>query len=346
MCTVSAVDVALTSEQAQWNEAVGRLATAHAVTNPGGIPDDADGRGWQAVLDLGIPALRSPVLSGVDAAGVESTLAVEQLARHLCALPVVGQGVLAPELLHAAGAETLLEAVAAGERRVAPTLTADLHDLGRLGEPAVAFDAAGATHALLLDGDELVVVDLAPDAPEGLDLTRFVLPVDPAASAERTGFRIDAERLDRVRAVALTAVAADLLGVMDGAVCDAIAYAKDRKQFGTPIGSFQAVQHLLADAAVAVDGARSCVWHAAWAGDHLEASEALLAARTAKAYCAELGLRTVEASVQVFGGIAITWEHLSHLRLRRAHLDRGCLGDEHVQYRSIAATRLGREAVG
>jgi hypothetical protein len=339
------VDVALTSEQAQWNEAVGRLAAAHAVTVPSAIPGDGDGRGWQAVLNLGIPALRSPELSGVDAAGVESALAVEQLGRHLCALPVVGQGVLAPELLHASGAESLLEAVASGERRIAPTLTADLQDLARLGEPAVAFDAAGATHALVLDGDELVVVALAPGAQEGLDLTRVVLPVDPAASAERTGLHIDKDRLDRVRAVALTAVSADLLGVMDGAVRDAVAYAKIRKQFGTAIGSFQAVQHLLADAAVAVEGARSCVWHAAWAGDHLDPSEALLAARTAKAYCAELGLRTVEASVQVFGGIAITWEHLSHLRLRRAHLDRACLGDEHVQHRGIAASLLGRAAV-
>lgn len=336
------MDVALTAEQEQWDEAVARLAAAHAVTNPSAIRDDADGRGWDAVLELGVPALRSPEQSGVDAAGVESALAVEHTARQLCTLPVIGQAVLAPELLHAAGAEDLLGAVVAGERRFAPAVTDDLQAVGRVGRPALAFDAAGATHALLLDGDRLVAVELTADPLDGLDLTRQLRPIDTLASAEPVGGPIDAGRLDRALAVALTALSADLVGVMDGAVRDAVVYAKDRKQFGVPIGTFQAVQHLLADAAVLVEGARSCVWHAAWAGDHLDPAAALLAARTAKAYCSEMGLRAVEASVQVFGGIAITWEHLSHLRLRRVHLDRECLGAEHAQHLSIAAARLGQ----
>lgn len=340
------VDVSLTDEQLEWQDAVARLAAAHATTSADAI-DASGARGWASVVEVGVPALRSPALSGVDAAGVESALAVEQAGRSLTTLPLAGQAVIAPELLAAAGADEALAAVAEGARRVAPALRADLADLAVLGETAVALDAAGATHALLLDGDpgarHLVAVELSGDALESLDLTRSLVAIasDAAPVALDLGGSIPSERLDRARAVAMTAIAADLLGVMSAAVDDAVRYALDRHQFGTPIGGFQAVQHLLADAAVAVEGARGCVWHAAWAGDHEAIDDALLAARVAKAYASAAGLRVVEATVQVFGGIAITWEHLSHLRLRRVHLDRVALGDEHVHHRAIAAARLG-----
>ena len=333
------MDVALTPEQEQWQEALDRLADAHAVTNPAAIPtDDA----WGQVVGLGLPALRSPALSGVEAAGVECAIAVEQLARRLCVVPAAGQGVIAPELLEAAGATDQLQAIAEGDLRIAPTLTVGLDDLGHSGAPAVAFDAVGADHALVLDGSSLVMLTLGDAQGVGLDLTRTLRAVDGGSIGQTIG-TVDADRLERVRAVALTALAADLLGVMEAAVDDAVQHAKDREQFGTPIGSFQAVQHLLADAAVAVEGARSCVWHAAWAIDHLETDAALLAARAAKACCSDAGRSVVEATVQVFGGIAITWEHVSHLRLRRVHLDRQCLGDEQVHYRAIAAARLAAQ---
>ena len=82
------------------------------------------------------------------------------------------------------------------------------------------------------------------------------------------------------------------------------------------------------------------MWHAAWAAAELPADEALLAARQAKAYCSEAALRIAETSVQMFGGIALTWEHPSHLRLRRILLSRQVLGDESAQYAAIAETRL------
>jgi alkylation response protein AidB-like acyl-CoA dehydrogenase len=100
------------------------------------------------------------------------------------------------------------------------------------------------------------------------------------------------------------------------------------------------VQHLAADALVQVEGARSCVWHAAWAVDHCDPTAALLAARAAKAFASKAGRQVVETAVQLFGGIAITWEHLSHVRLRRALVDRQLLGDENVHYEQIAAIRL------
>jgi alkylation response protein AidB-like acyl-CoA dehydrogenase len=141
-------------------------------------------------------------------------------------------------------------------------------------------------------------------------------------------------------AMALTAVAADLVGVMTGALDDAESYAGERVQFGVKIGSFQAVQHMLADSLVRLEGARSCLWHAAWAVDHLPPRQALLAARTAKAYAAAAGRDVVEAAMQVLGGISITWEHVAHLRLRRTLLNRRLFGDESDQYQAIADMRL------
>ena len=136
------------------------------------------------------------------------------------------------------------------------------------------------------------------------------------------------------------------IGLAQGALDAAVRYAGERTQFGTRIGTFQAVQHMLADALVRLEGARSCVWYAAWGVDHLEPVEATLAAMTAKAYASEAAREVVETSVQVFGGIAITWEHLSHLRLRRVLVDRRVLGDETALYQRIAATRLAdRELV-
>ena len=142
------------------------------------------------------------------------------------------------------------------------------------------------------------------------------------------------------QALLLTTVAADLVGVMQGALDDAIAYIAERRQFGVPVGSFQAVQHLAADALVEIEGARSCCWYAAWTVDRLEPDEALLAAHVAKGYASRAGLAVVEATVQMFGGIAITWEQASHLRLRRALFDRQVAGDEAVNYAEVARLRL------
>ena len=344
------MDIGLTDEQQLLQDTVSRLADQLATTDPsdipaGGILDDQ----WRQVVELGVPTLRSSDLCGLDASGVETAVVVEQLARALCAVPVLGQAILATELLDAAGAEKELGLVAEGNLRLAPALSRDLTGFGTPNTPTVAFDTAGATHALLItpcagDCQQLVCVPLDGEAT-GLDLTREVraLSRDLDAATIPVGEPIDGQRWHRVEALALVGVAADLVGVMQGALDDAVRYAKDRTQFGVKIGTFQAIQHLLADALVRVEGARSCLWHAAWAIEHLRPDQARLAAMTAKAYAADAGRDVVETSVQVFGGIAITWEHVTHLRVRRMLLDRRLFGDESTQYDAIAAMRLANE---
>jgi alkylation response protein AidB-like acyl-CoA dehydrogenase len=130
----------------------------------------------------------------------------------------------------------------------------------------------------------------------------------------------------RWTALGLALACADLVGVMRGAITVATDYAKARKQYGAPIGSYQAVQHLLADAFVAMEGSRSAALHAAWAVDALPADEALTAAAMAKAYCARAGRAVCETAIQVHGGIGNTWECLAHVYLRRALLSIELLG--------------------
>jgi alkylation response protein AidB-like acyl-CoA dehydrogenase len=338
------MNIGLTDEQQLLNDTVVRLAENLATTDPSNIPrGDVLDDHWRQIIELGVPTLRSPALCGLDTSGVECAIAVEQMARMLCAVPVLGQAVIATELLEAACAEKEVGLVAEGTLRIAPVLSRDLIGFGS----AVAFDAAGATHALITtetdDGRQLMSVPLDGDGP-GLDLTRDLRELGRLGGhAAPIGEPIDSQRWHRVEALALVGVAADLVGVMQGALDDAVRYAGERTQFGVKIGSFQAIQHLLADAVVRVEGARSCLWHAAWAIEHLPTAEARLAAMTAKAYAADAGREVVETSVQVFGGMAITFEHVSHLRVRRMLLDRRLFGDESMQYESIAMLRLADE---
>ena len=127
-------------------------------------------------------------------------------------------------------------------------------------------------------------------------------------------------------ALGLALGCADLVGVMRGAVDLAVGYASDRRQFGRPIGSFQAVQHLLADAFVLMEGSRSVALHAAWSVDALGPVGALAAASVAKAYCARAARTVCEIGIQVHGGIGNTWECLAHVYLRRALLSSDLLG--------------------
>jgi alkylation response protein AidB-like acyl-CoA dehydrogenase len=113
---------------------------------------------------------------------------------------------------------------------------------------------------------------------------------------------------------------------MRGAIGLAVDYAVSRHQFGRSIGSFQAVQHLLADAYVLMEGSASVARHAAWAVDALPADTALEAAAVAKAYCARAARAVCETSIQVHGGIGNTWECLAHVHLRRALFSGQLLG--------------------
>ena len=116
------------------------------------------------------------------------------------------------------------------------------------------------------------------------------------------------------------ALAAELDGVAQRAMEMAVEYARDRKQFGRPIGAYQAVSHRCAQMLLETEGARSATYYAAWAAD-AEPESLPLAASMAKAYASDAGWRVTASALQVHGGIGFTWEHDLHFFLKRAKAD-------------------------
>ena len=128
--------------------------------------------------------------------------------------------------------------------------------------------------------------------------------------------------LDGVMERATIALAADMVGTARHLFDAALAYAKERYQFDVPIGSFQAIQHKLAEASLAVERAESAVQYAAMTVDATDPSRHR-AAHVAKAAAGTAATRAAKDSIQVHGGIGYTWEHDLHLFIRRAY------GSEH-----------------
>jgi alkylation response protein AidB-like acyl-CoA dehydrogenase len=327
------MDVRLSSEQAALRDSVAQVVdrlAPHAV----GALDDAE---RAAKLDATVAAagwreLRAAADAGGAplASAVEAAIVAEELARGLADAAFLGP-TLAQELRRLAGADpATAETVALTRDLSEPAHAVD----GDAPATAIAVDALGAAAALVLapapGGYALATVEVpASDEPGGVDLTRPSRPLGPARAVTPVAGQarvVTPDDLTRWSALGLALTCADLVGAMRGAVALAVEYAKERKQYGTAIGSFQAVQHLLADAFVATEGSRSVALHAAWAVDALPADEASVAAAVAKAYCTRAARNVCEAAIQVHGGIGNTWECLAHVYLRRALLAGDTLG--------------------
>lgn len=316
------MDVRLSPEQKALRDAAAQVVD-HLGPRAVGQLDDEEraakldaavaGSGWRElrVADVGDAPL---------AAGVEAAILAEELARGLADTAFVGP-TLAADLRRRVGAPPASEPETV-------LLAADLGDLAVAPDGAVAIDAQGARTALLLIDGSLGKVALDA-ARVRTDLTRpsaassSGATMTPVPGQQRP---LSADDLAAWTALGLALGAADLVGTMRGAVDLACDYAKDRKQYGSPIGSFQAVQHLLADAFVAVEGSRSVALHAAWAVDALPPADAVAAAALAKAYAGRAARTVCETAIQVHGGIGNTWECVAHVHLRRALLSIDLLG--------------------
>ena len=278
--------------------------------------------GWREVRTAGDDGM--PCASAVEAA-----IVAEELGRGLADAAFLGP-TLAAELRRLAGVptSTSIETVA-----LVPGLGAlAAGSGGRLSEAAVAIDAAGSRSALVLvrAGEGCHVAEVAlPDAQVRVDLTRPSVALDSRLTVATLGQKartLSGENLERWTALGLALTCADLVGAMRGALELAREYASVRRQFGVAVGSFQAVQHMLADAFVAMEGSRSVALHAAWAVGALSPHDALAAAAVAKAYCARAARSVCETAIQVHGGIGNTWDCLAHVYLRRALLSSDVLG--------------------
>ena len=313
------MDVRLSGEQLALRESAARVVDRLGPQAVGQLEDaERASKLDAAVASSGWRELRTMNDDGQPwASAVEAALVAEELGRGLADSPFVGP-TLAAELRRLAGA-----APSSSTETVA--LRTDLGALARDAGDAVAVDAAGATSALVLDGEQLGEVRL-PTSDVRVDLTRPSVRVDRATTVTPVAGRLGADDLTKWTALGLALTSADLVGTMRGAVQLSCGYAKERRQYGVAIGSFQAVQHLLADAFVAMEGSRSVALHAAWAVDARPAPDALAAASVAKAYCARAARSVCETAIQVHGGMGNTWECLAHVFLRRALLSSDILG--------------------
>jgi len=199
-----------------------------------------------------------------------------------------------------------------------------------------------ATVLAVVVGDDVALVRRAATRVEtttqtSLDPTRRTVTLDLDVSAADLDMIIGGARL--ARALARVLVAAEAVGGAQACLEYSVAYAKERKQFGRPIGMFQAVKHHCADMLVHAESATAVVWDAARAFAGGDPEQIELAAEVAAAVAIPAFVRNAELNIQVHGGIGFTWEHDGHLLLRRALTLSGMV-DPDAARDDLAATAL------
>jgi alkylation response protein AidB-like acyl-CoA dehydrogenase len=288
---------------------------------------------WKELCELGWPGIAIAEEHGGQGLGtIELSILCEELGRALA--PVA--------FLPSAMAATVIEQAGSPEQRARwlPGLAS--------GELTGALGAAadGTAELVIGAGDAGVIVLVEEDgAGRVLDGEQAeVLPVaaiDPTRSAARVSDPRDAAEplpgdvaagVDR----ALVAISSELVGVCNRALEMTVAYVKERKQFGVPVGAYQAVSHRCAQMLLDTEQARSTVAFAAWSAD-ADPEQLAEAAAMAKAAASDAGREVTASAIQAHGGIGFTWEADVHWLFKRAQLDAALLGDAKAQRARIAA---------
>ncbi|HVU72720.1 MAG TPA: acyl-CoA dehydrogenase family protein [Mycobacteriales bacterium] len=334
------MDLSLTGEQAALVAALGDLYGTHA--SPERVraaePLGFDKGLWDQLLALGLIEMAVDEDADHRASEVDLALAAEQQGRAVAPAPVI-EAQVAARVLAAVGSPAL-EPVLAGERLV----TIALHPVN--GGAARAVPAAAvADDAVVFDGERLLLVPLegarTPFENVGAQpLADVAVPADAhvlATGAE--ALAVHEEAVDDW----LRLTAAALVGIGARALELGVAYVKERKAWGVPIGSFQSVAHNLADAATAIDGARLLAQEAAWAHDVDDPRAAELTA-LAFAVATEAARDASYKALHFHGGYGFTLEYDVQLYWRRARAWAAVWGEPAAAYRRAADARYGRTA--
>jgi alkylation response protein AidB-like acyl-CoA dehydrogenase len=333
---------------------------------------------WRHMVELGWPALTIPTEhGGLGLGAVELAVVAEELGRVVAPGPFVatvsqfvplvretGDPVQQARFLGPVAAGALTGALALAEPGVAfdpaPVTAAATREGG-------AWRLAGTKHAVLgaLDADEVAIVARVAGTSGDDGVAAFVVPradleITPVAALDMTrtlgtvsldGVRVGEDRLlgepgpataaalRRGVEEAVVMLALETVGTCQTIFDVTLDYAKQREQFGVPIGSFQAIKHKFADMLVALERARATGYFAALtiAEDDPRRS---LAASTAKAAAGDCQRLLAKEGIQIHGGIGYTWEHDMHLYVRRAKTDAQLLGTA-ADHRTRIADLLG-----
>jgi hypothetical protein len=331
------MDFTLTDEQMMLRDTASALLARHCPTSL--VRAHIDDR---AAADALWEHLREWVVLG-DGPLTDLCLFLEESGAVLAPGPFFASAVLALPILRQAGVD-LADELAAGES-IATVAVAGADGVWRANDETTktfVLEADRVDHIVAIDGDGRATV-LAGAAvtrrPVGsIDSTRRIFEVDTAsAGASVTTGPVDVDRWLRRATVAL---AAEMIGTTRWLLGTAIDYAKQRVQFDVPIGSFQAIQHKLADCSLDLERARSAVYYAAMCVD-ADDPEQHRAAHVAKAAAGRAATHCAKDSMQIHGGIGYTWEHDLHLYIRRAYASEHLLGTAEWHHDRLADLILG-----
>ncbi len=312
---------------------------------------------WSKMSEQGFLGIIFPEeYGGMGLGNVELALLMEEMGRALLPGPYFST-IAAGAMLDACGSpeqkREYLSPICSGDARAALAIyERSIHSVlqasdGKLtGEKLFVSDAAVADFIVVLANSSVHVVPkdaagLAITVTAAMDLTRRLYSVrfdgTPSVTlAEPAG-------LDRALEIATMAIAAELVGSMQRVLDIAVEYAKTRKQFGKPIGQFQAVQHQLADSYLETESARSAAYYAAWALQE-HAPDASTAVAVAKMYASDAARNVGNRGIQVHGGMGFTWENDIHLYYRRFKASETAFGDATHHRERIARLVIDRAA--
>jgi alkylation response protein AidB-like acyl-CoA dehydrogenase len=327
-------------------------------------PTAYDEKLWAKLAEQGYTGIIFPEkFGGVGLGQVELILLMEEAGRALLPGPFFSTVPLAGAVLDAVASDEhkkkYLEPICEGKSRATVAILEasaswDLADVqlkssgSKLsGEKLFVTDAAVADFILVVAQDGVHAVDakasgLTITPMDGMDLTRKIYAVKFQNSpAEKIG---DLSLLPKAFDVATAALVGEMVGGMQRTLDLTVEYAKMRKQFGKPIGMFQAVQHQCADMYLETESSRSASYYAAWTLEE-NTPEASTAVSIAKAYASDAARAVGNRGIQVHGGMGFTWENDVHLFYRRAKASETAFGDSTFHRERIARQAIDAESL-
>lgn len=352
------MEFVFTEEQAMIGETARAFFAENATserTRKAMARDGIDRELWQSFCgELGLGGIALPEAYGGAGLGmVEFALVAEAAGAQVAAIPLMGSIAMAAHAIAAGGSDSqkadLLPRLASGQLvgtcADAEKLTVDDNKLSGTFD----FVAHGGIADLFVVGDADGAWIVNRDTP-GVTVTELTTMDQTRPYAQVTLDKALAEPMPQGRAALQAArengwicLAAEALGGAQACLDKTVAYAKERIQFGRPIGSFQAYKHRLADMVIEIEQARSAVYWAACAVDE-RSDEAALALHAAKSFCADTYFLCASNMIQLHGGIGFTWEHDAHLYFKRARSIQTMLGNGNYHREQVATMILGEAA--
>lgn len=302
----------------------------------------------KALAKLGVPGILIPEdFGGHGLSLLDAVLAAEMLGRHVAPVPFVGTAVMAPLALIGAGSAAqkktwlpklaggeIIAGVAVSEESSGPRERAQVTaKAGKLsGRSLFVVDFVGAD--IFIVADKFSGLHLVDARSKGVQKT-LLTSIDQTRAIGELAFNdVEAEplgegnppaTLERMISAGRIVLAADTLGAGQHMIEKAVAYAKERKQFGRVIGSFQAVKHMCAEMIAELEPCRALVWYAAHAFDAFPAQSRQMAAH-AKAHTSEVGRHVARTATEVHGGMGFTDLLGLHYWFKRIGFNRQILG--------------------